>query len=180
MNRTTKKIAQAVAAIAILIGASNVNAQTQETKGDSKDVRLGIGFNAGLPLDDFYKVALGGDIRLQKDFFSNISATLSAGYTHFSFTDELQTLTNKNGIGYIPVKLGIKIFPVENFCISGEAGAAFGAEKGQSTVIVYAPGIGYGFNNGIDLGLRYEGFAKDGNNLAQVALRIAYGFNLSK
>ena len=180
MKRNGIFFVTAVAVITILIGAGNANAQIRETKGDSKDVRLGAGFNAGLPLDDNYRIALGGDLRLQKDFFSNISATLSAGYTHFSYTDELQTLTGKNGIGYIPVKAGIKIFPVEHLYISGEVGAAFGAEKNQGTALVYAPGVGFGFNNGLDLGLRYEGFAKDGNNLGQVALRLAYGFNLSK
>ncbi len=181
MKRSTTFFVNAVAAIAILIGANNANAQTKKTPaGDSKDVRLGIGFNVGLPTNDFYDIALGGDLKLQKDFFSNISATLSAGYTNFSFKGDVQTLDGQTGIGYIPVKLGIKIFPVERFYIAGEVGAAFGTDKGQGTALVYAPGIGLGFNNGLDLGLRYEGFAQDGNNLAQVALRIAYAFNLSR
>ena len=69
---------------------------------------------------------------------------------------------------------------MERFYISGEVGAAFGTDENQKTALVYAPGIGVGFNKGIDLGLRYEGFAQNGSNLAQVALRLAYGFNLSK
>jgi hypothetical protein len=175
MRRTTIFFAPVVAAVAMLIATENVNAQTKETSDDSKAVRLGVGFNAGIPTDNIFSVVLGGDLRLQKDFSSNLSGTLSAGYTSFSFKD----ISGVN-IGYIPVKVGVKVFPVENFYISGEIGAGFGTKKGQGTSLVYAPGIGIGFNNGIDLGLRYEDFTQNGLNFGQVALRVAYGFNLSK
>ncbi len=180
MKRTTKLLASAVAAVAIVIGANNANAQTTSQDGDSKALRLGVGISAGLPTNDDYNIALGGDLRLQKDFFSNISGTLSAGYTNFSVADDAKTALGFNSRGYIPVKAGIKIFPTERFYISGEVGAGFGTDKGQGTALVYAPGIGVGTNTGIDLGLRYEGFAQNGNNLAMVALRVAYGFTLSK
>jgi hypothetical protein len=178
MKKSTKLVASAVAAVAMFIGTNQASAQS--SSGDSQAVRLGVGVSAGLPTNDNYNIALGGDIRLQKDFFSNISGTLSAGYTNFSVKDEAKSALGYNSLGYIPVKAGIKIFPVERFYISGEVGAGFGTDKGQGTALVYAPGIGLGFNNGVDLGVRYEGFAQDGNNLGQVALRLAYGFKLGK
>lgn len=178
MKKSTKFIASAVAAVAMLIGTSQANAQTSD--GDSKAVRLGAGLSLGLPTNDNYNIAVGGDLRLQKDFFSNVSGMLSAGYTNFSVKDDSKAALGYNSLGYIPVKVGIKVFPIQRFYISGEVGAGFGTDKGQGTALVYAPGIGIGTNTGVDLGLRYEGFAQDGNNLGQVALRIAYGFNLSK
>ncbi|MGB4776530.1 MAG: outer membrane beta-barrel protein [Daejeonella sp.] len=180
MKRSTIIFASVVATVVMLTTTMNVNAQTSEVPGDSKALRLGIGFNAGLPLDDAYDLALGGDIRLQKDFTSNISATLSAGYTNFSFKDGLELPDGTTSISYIPVKAGVKVFPIEKFYVSAEAGAAFATEEGVGTSLVYAPGIGYAFNNGLDLGVRYEGFYRNEVNLGQVALRIAYGFNLSK
>lgn len=174
MIKSTKLIASAVAAFAIFIGVNTASAQTSD-QPDSKAWRLGAGVSVGLPTDNNYDIALGGDLRLQKDFFSNISGTLSAGYTNFSTKAE-----DSGSIGYIPVKAGIKIFPIPRFYISGEVGAAFGTDENQETALVYAPGIGVGTNTGIDLGLRYEGFAQNGNNLGQVALRVAYGFKLSK
>lgn len=174
MKRSTKLIASVAAAVAMFIGVNQAHAQTSD--GDSKALRLGVGLNVGIPTDDAYNIALGGDLRLQKDFFSNISGTLSAGYTNFSIKDS----EGGGSIGYIPVKAGIKIFPIERFYISGEVGAGFGTKSDQGTALVYAPGIGLGFNNGVDLGLRYEGFAQNGNNLGQVALRLAYGFNLGR
>jgi len=168
-------LAPTVTAIALFF-STNLSAQTAEPRGDSKDTRLGFGFSIGIPTNDDYNIAVGGDLRLQKDFYSNISGLLSLGYTNFSRKDDL----GGGSIGYIPLKAGIKIFPVERFYFSGELGAAFGTDEGQGTAFVYAPGIGVGFNKGIDLGLRYEGFSQDGANLGQVALRIAYGFNLSR
>ena len=178
MKKSTKFLASAVAAVAMFIGASDANAQTTVNDGDSKALRLGVGLSVGIPTNDAYNLALGGDVRLQKDFFSNISGTLSAGYTNFSIKNDVALPNGDKGIGFIPVKVGIKIFPVSRFYISGEVGAGFGTDKGQGTALVYAPGIGVGTNTGIDLGLRYEGFAYNNTNLNQVALRIAYGFEL--
>lgn len=173
MKKNITKLAIAAAAVFFL--NTSVNAQSKEPVGDSKDTRLGIGFNIGIPTDDIYNLAIGGDLRLQVDFAKNISGTLSAGYTNFSVK-----ATDAN-LGYIPVKAGIKIFPVERFYFSGEAGAAFGTDD-QGTAFVFAPGIGVGTNTGLDFGLRYEGMTKSNgfNNPNQVALRIAYGFNLSR
>ncbi len=168
-------LAPTVAAVALFL-SSNLSAQTTEPSGDSRDTRLGFGVSVGIPTNDNYNIAVGGDLRLQKDFYSNISGLLSLGYTNFSIKDDL----GGGSVGYIPLKAGVKIFPLERFYFSGELGAAFGTDKGQGTAFVYAPGIGIGFNRGIDLGLRYEGLSQNGSNLGQVALRIAYGFNLSR
>jgi hypothetical protein len=180
MKRSKKLIASAVAAVAMLIGIHNASAQISSERADSQAWRLGVGVSAGLPTNDAYNIALGGDLRLQKDFFSNISGTLSAGYTNFSIADDAKVPNGPTSIGYIPVKAGIKIFPTARFYISGEVGAGFGTDDNQGTALVYAPGIGIGTNTGVDIGLRYEGFAQNGENLGQVALRLAYGFNLSR
>ncbi|MBC7914022.1 MAG: hypothetical protein H7Y07_07860, partial [Pyrinomonadaceae bacterium] len=165
MKKSTKIFASAAAVVAMFIGMNSASAQTQPVNdGDSKALRLGVGVSAGIPTNDDYNIALGADLRLQKDFFSNISGTLSAGYTNFSVKDESKTALGYDSKGWIPVKAGIKIFPVSRFYISGEVGAAFGTDKGQGTALVYAPGIGVGTNTGIDIGLRYEGIAKDNIN----------------
>ncbi len=167
MKLTFKSMVAVVAAAAMFI---SVNANAQD--GDSKALRLGIGASVGIPTNDGFNIAVGGDARLQKDFSSNVSGLLSAGYTNFS-------LKGGNGsIGYIPVKVGVKVFPVQRFYFSGELGAGFGTDSGQGTAFVYAPGIGVGTNTGWDFGLRYEGFNQNGGNLGQVALRVAYGFTL--
>jgi hypothetical protein len=81
-------------------------------------------------------------------------------------------------VGMIPVKAGAKIFFAESAYFSGELGAGFGTEDGAKTAFLWAPGVGYGFDNGLDLGLRYEGAEYKGASLGQIALRVAYGFKL--
>lgn len=169
MKNSIKKIASAAAAAALFL-FTNANAQNMEPAGDSQETRLGIGLNLGLPTTDGYDFVIGGDLRLQKDFSGNVSGLLSAGYTAFTY--------DGGSYGFIPVKAGVKIFPVTKFYFSGELGAGFPTKDGGKTAFVWAPGIGYGLNNGVDLGLRYEGFSADGGTLGQVALRIAYGFML--
>jgi hypothetical protein len=169
MKNSTKLIISAVAAVALFF-STNVNAQS----GDSKALRLGVGVNAGLPTNDAYSFVIGGDLRLQKDFSSNISGLLSAGYNSWSVKDEF----GGGSVGMIPVKAGAKIFFAESAYFSGELGAGFGTEDGAKTAFLWAPGVGYGFDNGLDLGLRYEGAEYKGASLGQIALRVAYGFKL--
>ncbi|WP_207534276.1 hypothetical protein [Desertivirga arenae] len=161
------------ALVAIIVSYTTANAQSRG--GDSRDTRLGIGLSLGIPTHDAYNFAVGGDLRLQKDFYSNVSGLLSLGYTNFSLKGE-----DMGSVGFVPLKAGLKVFPIERFYISGELGAGFGTDENQKTAFVWAPGIGLGFNNGLDLGLRYEEFRYQNAGLGQVALRIAYGFNLSK
>lgn len=168
MKRSIKMIASAAAAAALFF-FTNANAQNMEPAGDSRETRLGIGLNLGVPTTDGYDFAIGGDVRLQKDFSGNLSGLLSAGYTAFTY--------DGGSSGFIPVKAGVKIFPVTKFYFSGELGAGFPTEGGK-TAFIWAPGLGYGFNNGLDLGLRYESFEYKNGNIGQVALRIAYGFML--
>ena len=169
MKNSIKLIASAAAAVALFF-TTNVNAQS----ADSKALRLGVGVSAGIPTNDAYSFAIGGDLRLQKDFSTNISGLLSAGYNSFSLKDEF----GGGSYGMIPVKAGAKVFFAESAYFSGELGAGFGTESGSKTAFLWAPGIGYGFDNGLDLGLRYEGAEFKGSSLGQVALRVAYGFKL--
>ena len=188
MKKMNHVFASAVVAVALLFTGSNTFAQTKEVAGDSKALRLGIGLSLGIPTNDTYKFALGGDLRLQKDLTSNVSAIGSVGYNSFIIKDEFQTPGNDKSVGFIPVKVGLKVFPVERFYFSGEVGAGFPTADNAKTVFVYAPGVGLGFNSGLDLGLRYEGLSGRGSrngdmrtqglSIGQVALRIAYGFPL--
>src|SRR5690606_20165360 len=121
MRKSMKVIASAAAAAALFF-VTNASAQYMEPAGDSRETRLGIGLNLGVPTTDGYDFAIGGDVRLQKDFSGNVSGLLSAGYTSFTY--------DGGDTGFIPVKAGVKIFPVSKFYFSGELGAGFSTEDG--------------------------------------------------
>ncbi|MDY0904218.1 hypothetical protein [Pedobacter sp. CFBP9032] len=166
--KTFTKIIATSAAVVALFFATNANAQTQ---------KLGIGIIGGIPTSDIYSVALGADLRYQFDVDKQLSIPVTAGYTNFSVKDEF----GGGSFGYIPVKVGAKYF----FNDSGagvyglaELGAGFGTNKGSGTSFVYSPALGYAWSNGLDLGVKYEGLARDGASTGYVGLRLAYGFSL--
>ncbi len=170
MKKSTNLFVTAVAAVALFF-TSTSNAQAQS--GDSQALRMGIGLSLGVPTNDAYSFAIGGDVRLQKDFTENISGIMSVGYNDFSLKSPLSGST-----GFIPVKAGAKFFVAESLYLSGELGAGFGTKSGSGTSFLYAPGVGYAWNTGLDLSARYEGASNNGFTLGQVALRVAYGFRL--
>lgn len=161
---------------------TNVNGQTiDDQSANSGILRLGLGLNTGHSTSRFYDLAIGGDIRLQKDFYSNVAGMVSLGYTSFFQRDEF----GAGSIDLIPLKAGLKLFTMDRLYLSGEIGPAFGTDDnnnsspfGRGLLLVYTPGIGLDFNNGLDLGFRYEGLSKNGSNLGQLAFRLAYGFRL--
>ncbi|MGF7042619.1 hypothetical protein [Mucilaginibacter lappiensis] len=159
---------------------------TTETYGSG--IRLSIGADAGIPVGSLrngYRWAFGGsaqaDFPLIKD---ELYITLNSGYNNIFAKNS----SNLNDIHLIPVKAGLKYFPVKIFYVQGEAGASFltnnnKAEK--SATFVYAPQIGVllpvGGKSYIDAGFRFEGntkFYEAGKSSNFLALRIAYAFSL--
>jgi hypothetical protein len=178
MKKYTKSIAAAVAALAIFV-TTNANAQTSSEPTNPSRQKLGIGINAGIPTQDGSSFALGADLRYQVDLDRQLSIPITAGFTSI-FNKDIGNIEVSN-FNYIPAKAGLKYF----FSTTGagayalaEAGAAFGTNKGAGTSFVYSPAIGYAWDNGLDLGVKYEGLAKDGMNNGYVGLRLAYGFKL--
>jgi len=167
MKTITKILATSAAAVALFF-STNASAQNQ---------KLGIGITAGIPTSDVYGVALGADLRYQFDIDKQLSIPVTAGYTNFSVKDEF----GGGSVGYIPVKAGVKYF----FNDSGsgvyglaELGAGFGTKEGSGTSFVYSPAIGYSWSNGLDLGVKYEGLARNSTSTGFFGLRLAYGFSL--
>ncbi|WP_231424551.1 MULTISPECIES: outer membrane beta-barrel protein [Pedobacter] len=170
--KTITKIIATSAAVVALFFTTNVNAQSKN---------LGIGLNVGVPTSDAYSIAIGGDLRYQFNVDKQLSIPVTAGYTHLSGKEIGNTGVNYSSFGYIPVKVGAKYFFNESGAgLYGlaELGAGFGTNEGSGTSFVYSPAIGYAWSNGIDLGAKYEGLARNGNSTGYVGLRIAYGFSL--
>jgi hypothetical protein len=158
---------------AMLTVGSTAFAQDGASSADGYDqgFKLGFGVNAGVTTGDYFNWALGGDARLQYNFTQRTSLTLTTGFTNLFGDDEVKDL------GFIPVKAGFKAFVWEDrFYVLGEVGAGFAVTNDyDQTTFLWAPGIGYA-SKYIDVSVRYEGM--NDFNADQVALRLAYGFNL--
>lgn len=153
-----------------VIGMSLIHsyAQTSPAKNSGK---FSIGLDAGLPIgsaSDYSNFAIGGDLKYALPAATNFDVSLSAGYSAFLGKDGAPSLKA------IPVKAGGRYNFSGGFFTEAQLGAAF-VQDGGGTAFVYAPGIGYAFGGGLEAGVRYEGWSKNGT-VSQVALRIAYSF----
>lgn len=156
--------------ILIILSAAMANAQ-----GNNSTWRVGFGIDAGIATSDAFKYALGGDIRIQKDFNQCISGTLTTGFSHFFEKDHFAGYSQYGSpYNVIPLKLGVKYFVGDNLYLGGEAGAGFAFEQ-WGTSFVWSPSVGMAFKNGIDLSLKYEDYIKD-KAAKTLGLRLAYGF----
>ncbi len=133
--------------------------------------RLGIAGNAGIATNKVYGLVLGADVRLQTKFDERNLFILTSGLTHF-----FDTQKTIDGFTYVPLKAGFKTFFVPKLYVAAEAGVGFGLNKGSDASFLWSPSFGYSGKK-LDVSIKYEDFTEV-KYLQQVALRIAYGFNL--
>jgi hypothetical protein len=196
-----------ISALALAFAAFAFSAKAQTTTPTSttttstttqSGIRYSIGVDAGIPLGDFkdaHKWNLGGSVQADIPVLSNqLFVTVNAGYNNVFGKKDIGGVAGLDATDFhlIPVKAGLKFFPIENFYVQGEAGAAFLLNKSdvganKSTAFVYAPQIGVQFpvsgSSFIDAGVRYEATTKfangvnaDGSKVNFLGLRVAYGF----
>jgi hypothetical protein len=189
--KSTLKIAALVFAFAGLsYSAKAQTTPTTSTTTTKSGIRYSIGVETGIPIGDFkdsHKWNLGGSVQADIPVAQQLFVTVNAGFNNF-FGKTIAGVDVPN-IQLIPVKAGLKFFPIENFYVQGEAGAAFLLNKDfyndKSTAFVWAPQVGVQFpvsasGNFIDAGIRYESttnYMSNINSKAQfLGLRLAYGF----
>lgn len=188
--KTTTKI-KTLLVLAISAFFSNVSS-AQDTAASNYDqgFRLGVGANVGYAVNDPYKLAVGGDVRLQYDLSKKYSLTLTTGYTNLfvSKGDAFPGETEGKDLGFIPAKAGFKAFVLgDSFYVMGEAGAAFAVSNGyHQTSLLLSPSIGYATKY-VDVSVHYEHYndfrkmnngLADGRGVGQIGVRLAYGFKL--
>ena len=161
-------------------------AQTSSDAG-----KLSVALNAGLPTGSestLYSTIIGADFKYAFPVANNVSVSFSAGYSEligkdfmYSFNDGTSYGTiggTAANVGTIPLKVGIRYSTngTLGFFVEAQAGVVFFTQGDMSnTSFVYAPAIGYAFDGGLEAGVRYEGWVKDGT-FSQVGLRLAYNF----
>jgi hypothetical protein len=195
MKSTLKISALVVAFAGFALGAKAQTTSTTKSTS-SNGVILSIGVDAGIPtgkLNDSYDWNLGGSIQADIPVVQHqLFVTVNAGYNNFfGKTNIAGTGLDATNIQLLPVKAGLKFFPVSNFYIQGEAGAAFALNKSDlnfnnSAAFLYAPQIGVQFplsgKSYIDAGIRYEATTKFNSNIDDskvnfIGLRVAYAFD---
>jgi hypothetical protein len=192
--KTTFKISALVLAFAgFALGAKAQTTTPASTKTSTgpNGIVLSVGVDAGIPtgkLNDSYNWNIGGSVQADIPVLPHqLFVTVNAGYNSFQAKNDI----GATNIQLLPVKAGLKYFPISHFYIQGDAGAAFALNKSdvgfdKSAAFVYAPQVGVQFPLGgksyLDAGVRYEGTTKfnslaDNSKVNFIGLRVAYAFD---
>jgi hypothetical protein len=150
-----------------------------------KDGGFNVGPEFGIiagKLSGDYTYSVGGSVKYDYLADNNFYLTISAGYVSIKYTDNYKLLTNQAGfrgssISYIPLKVGGKTYISSGLFFEAQLGTSFADASLGADAFIFSPGFGYSFNNGLELGARYEGWFQSGI-LSQYIFRASYRFKL--
>jgi hypothetical protein len=154
----------------------------------------GSKFNAGVELAlptgkfaTYYNTGFGGSLKYEYLAGQNFYLSVSAGYITLPLTDSskkgyLLAGDPRSSISYLPIKLGGKGFISNRLFLEAQLGNTFPINVNRlaspyASYFTFSPGVGCTFDNGLELGFRYEGWFAD-RLLSQYAFRVAYRFRL--
>jgi predicted porin len=180
----------ASAAMMIIAGTISVKAQTSNTSGVTKGIRYNVGIESGIAaggMREAYTWSQGASLQADIPIANQFFLTINSGYQHYSGKGyDPVSQVNNTDLHIIPLKAGLKFFPVQQLYIQGEAGADYALNE-RFGAFVYAPQLGYQFKfkrkSLIETGVRYERATNkfiqdaDATRINVVALRAAYFFS---
>lgn len=143
--------------------------------------KFSFGIEGGVPVGNsasLYNFGIGGSVKAEIHAGQDLYVTLSGGYTNFPIKDEVRAQLAPFGdlqksAGFIPVKVGLKYYIENGFFGEVQIGKTIATTDGAGSAFAYAPGFGYTFDSRYEIGLRYEGWRKDGSTFGQFGLRLA-------
>jgi hypothetical protein len=158
------------------------NAQEQQ----QGDFHFGVGLNLGLPVGTFHNLSsfgVGGHVMGEYNFTDQITGVLTTGYTSFFG----KTITVSDGIGgtesfkypslgLIPVVVGPRFYPTDQFFVGVQAGIGILTGSGSSTSgFDYCPQIGYNADQ-FQIILGYNAVSASGATYGNLSLTGVFKF----
>jgi hypothetical protein len=192
-----KNLIKSVTLLAAIMGGTlTVKAQTTTAPAvGAGGIIYSIGADGGVTTGSFrdsHKSMVGGSIEADFPFADQFYITANTGYNQFfGVNNVFGTGIKAADINIIPVKAGLKYFPISLLYVQLEAGAAFVTNKStlgfeRTATFIYAPQVGtqipLGGKNYLNAGVRWEGCTNftenDGSSRGHFfALRAAYAFS---
>ncbi|WP_139422703.1 TonB-dependent receptor [Chryseobacterium mulctrae] len=150
--------------------------------------KISLGTDFALPLGDSgdtYSFGYGASAKGEFKLMEKLNLTASAGYMHFSLKKDIRDLLkyfgdDTKGSGAIPLKVGATYYFLQKLYVGAEAGAAISTDEEGGTAFTYTPTVGTNIRisekYGLDIGLRFEGWSRNGINQNFIGLRTAFAF----
>lgn len=154
--------------IAAILFTAFINANAQG------EFKFGLGPNIGLPIGDAADISsftIGAEVQGELKFSEKASGIATTGYTHFIGKDYFGI---KLSYGAIPILVGGRVYPSEQFFIGGQIGYGFFTGDASSGGFAYKPHVGYNASN-LQIGLSYNAISNDGT-ISWIALSGIFTF----
>ncbi|MGY3052825.1 hypothetical protein ACVWYG_001021 [Pedobacter sp. UYEF25] len=153
--------------------------------------KFGAGTELGVPTgnsSNITNIGIGGYVKFEQAVAPKVAVTETAELVTF-FGKKFLNVRSQN-LSYLPVKLGLKYFPSENFYLEGQGGLAIPINNQGKSNLTWALGVGSFVktmnNDGqFDIGLRYQALTNtiqqviqtsSKTNFGYIALRVGYVF----
>ena len=148
----------------------SVNAQK------NKNVKFSLGAELGVPtgiLNTVYSVAVGAtaqaDIMIDKD----AALTFNTGIIQYVGKKINNSNFKNRSKALIPLLVGVKYYFSPMVYGSGQLGTSISTQQNGGSTFTYIPGIGFKFNERVDLLVKYTGYSGDGGAFG---VRLGYTF----
>ncbi len=145
------------------------NAQVGSVEG----FHWGAGLSLAIPAYNMTEKTFGGgaDLMAIYGISSHVGFTADAGYT------ALFTKFNLAATSVIPIRLGMRYFPVSKLYVGAKAGLGINTLANASiNYTAYSLGTGYMCCKKLDFGASYDGYTNSGSSFGYAAIRIGYIF----
>lgn len=135
-------------------------------------LKFGVGLDLGIPAKNLggSSIAAGADVMAHYAVSKEVALTGDFGYT---------ALFAKNGgstTSILPLRVGVRVYPVSNFFLGGKIGAGFLSSSLSSvTTTAYSLGGGFSIDDQLELGASYDAYSKNGT-IGLVNIRLGYFF----
>jgi len=158
--------------LAFLITATALSVNAQK----NKNVKFSLGAELGVPtgnLNTLYSIAVGAtaqaDIKIDKD----AALTFNTGVIEYVGKKIKNTNLKYRSEALIPLLVGVKYYFTQMLYGSGQLGTSISTAQNGGSTFTYIPGVGYKFDEKIDLLVKYTGYSGDGGAFG---VRLGYTF----
>ena len=160
-------------ALFLVATAFSANAQS------GKNVKFSLGAELGVPtgnLNTIYSVAVGATAQADIKIDTDAALTFNTGIIQFvgKHIPNTNTNTKFRSQTFIPLLVGVKYYFTQMVYGSAQLGTSVTPSSAmRGSIFTYIPGIGFKFDERIDLLVKYTGYSDDGGAFG---VRLGYTF----
>ena len=158
--------------LAFVITATAFSANAQK----NKNVKFSLGAELGVPtgnLNTRYSIAVGATVQADVKIDTDAALTFNTGVIEYVGKKIKNTNFKYRSEALIPLLVGVKYYFTPMVYGSGQLGTSISTAQNGGSTFTYIPGVGFKFDEKLDLLVKYTGYSGDGGAFG---VRLGYTF----